>query len=101
MIRRPPRSTLFPYTTLFRSVPTSVGYGASFGGLAALLGMLNSCGSGVTVVNIDNGFGAGYAASLINAVAEEHHSSKVGEQKSESRRRSRNKVETNSEEERR
>jgi pyridinium-3,5-biscarboxylic acid mononucleotide synthase len=50
------------------AVPTSVGYGASFGGLAALLGMLNSCASGVTVVNIDNGFGAGYAASLINAV---------------------------------
>ena len=48
------------------AVPTSVGYGASFGGLAALLGMLNSCSSGVTVVNIDNGFGAGYAASLIN-----------------------------------
>jgi len=52
------------------AVPTSVGYGASFGGLAALLGMLNSCGSGVTVVNIDNGFGAGYAASQINALAE-------------------------------
>ncbi len=48
------------------AVPTSVGYGASFGGLAALLGMLNSCGSGVTVVNIDNGFGAGYAAAQIN-----------------------------------
>ncbi len=48
------------------AVPTSVGYGASFHGLAALLGMLNSCGSGVTVVNIDNGFGAGYAASQIN-----------------------------------
>jgi NCAIR mutase (PurE)-related protein len=48
------------------AVPTSVGYGASFEGLAALLGMLNSCASGVTVVNIDNGFGAGYAASLIN-----------------------------------
>ena len=47
------------------AVPTSVGYGASFGGLAALLGMLNSCASGVTVVNIDNGFGAGYAAGLI------------------------------------
>lgn len=46
--------------------PTSVGYGASLGGIAALLGMLNSCASGVTVVNIDNGFGAGYAASLIN-----------------------------------
>ncbi len=47
------------------AVPTSVGYGASFGGLAALLAMLNSCASGVTVVNIDNGFGAAYAASLI------------------------------------
>jgi NCAIR mutase (PurE)-related protein len=53
------------------AVPTSVGYGASFHGLAALLGMLNSCGSGVTVVNIDNGFGAGYAASQINALAAE------------------------------
>ena len=51
------------------AVPTSVGYGASFGGLAALLGMLNSCGTGVTVVNIDNGFGAGYAASQMNALA--------------------------------
>lgn len=51
------------------AVPTSVGYGASFGGVAALLGMLNSCGSGVTVVNIDNGFGGGYAASLMNALA--------------------------------
>ncbi len=51
------------------AVPTSIGYGASFGGVAALLGMLNSCGSGVTVVNIDNGFGAGYAASQINALA--------------------------------
>ncbi len=50
------------------AVPTSVGYGASFGGVAALLGMLNSCASGVTVVNIDNGFGAGYAASQINAL---------------------------------
>lgn len=48
------------------AVPTSVGYGAAFGGVAALLGMLNSCASGVTVVNIDNGFGAGYAASLMN-----------------------------------
>ncbi len=48
------------------AVPTSVGYGASFGGLAPLLGMLNSCAAGVVVVNIDNGFGAGYAASLIN-----------------------------------
>ena len=52
------------------AVPTSVGYGASFGGLAALLGMLNSCGSGVTVVNIDNGFGAGFAASQINSLSE-------------------------------
>jgi NCAIR mutase (PurE)-related protein len=48
------------------AVPTSVGYGASFNGLAALLGMLNSCASNVTVVNIDNGFGAGFVASLIN-----------------------------------
>jgi pyridinium-3,5-biscarboxylic acid mononucleotide synthase len=48
------------------AVPTSVGYGASFQGLAALLGMLNSCASNVTVVNIDNGFGAGYSASLMN-----------------------------------
>jgi hypothetical protein len=50
------------------AVPTSVGYGANFAGLAPLLGMLNSCSSGVTVVNIDNGFGAGYAASQINAL---------------------------------
>ena len=48
------------------AVPTSVGYGASFGGLSALLSMLNSCASGVSVVNIDNGFGAGYMASMIN-----------------------------------
>ncbi len=48
------------------AVPTSIGYGASFGGLAALLGMLNSCASGVTVVNIDNGFGAATVASMIN-----------------------------------
>ena len=48
------------------AVPTSVGYGASFGGVAALLGMLNSCASGVTVVNIDNGFGAAFAANRIN-----------------------------------
>ncbi len=48
------------------AVPTSIGYGASFQGLAALLGMLNSCASNVTVVNIDNGFGAGYVASIIN-----------------------------------
>lgn len=50
------------------AVPTSVGYGASFGGISALLSMLNSCASGVSVVNIDNGFGAGYQASLINHV---------------------------------
>jgi len=48
------------------AVPTSIGYGASFGGIAALLGMLNSCASGVSVVNIDNGFGAASIASLIN-----------------------------------
>ncbi len=51
------------------AVPTSIGYGASFGGVAALLGMLNSCASNVTVVNIDNGFGAGFVASLINRKA--------------------------------
>ena len=51
------------------AVPTSVGYGASFGGLSALLSMLNSCASGVSVVNIDNGFGAGYMASMINHVS--------------------------------
>ena len=48
------------------AVPTSVGYGASFGGVAALLSMLNSCSSGLSVVNIDTGFGAGYLANLIN-----------------------------------
>lgn len=48
------------------AVPTSSGYGANFGGIAALLGMLNSCGSGVTVVNIDNSFGAAYAAASIS-----------------------------------
>lgn len=52
------------------AVPTSVGYGASFGGLAALLAMLNSCASGISVVNIDNGFGAGYQAALINRLPE-------------------------------
>ncbi len=51
------------------AVPTSVGYGASFGGVAALLAMLNSCASGVVVVNIDNGFGAGYAATAMNRLA--------------------------------
>jgi pyridinium-3,5-biscarboxylic acid mononucleotide synthase len=50
-------------------VPTSIGYGSHFGGLTALLGMLNSCASGLTVVNIDNGFGAGFAASRINALS--------------------------------
>ncbi|MDP6933816.1 MAG: nickel pincer cofactor biosynthesis protein LarB [Myxococcota bacterium] len=58
------------------AVPTSVGYGASFGGLAALLGMLNSCAPGVSVVNIDNGYGAAVQATLINRVQEEiesHH----------------------------
>jgi hypothetical protein len=50
------------------AVPTSVGYGASFGGVTALLSMLNSCASGVTVVNIDNGFGAAYTASMINHI---------------------------------
>ena len=52
------------------AVPTSVGYGASFGGITALLSMLNSCASGVSVVNIDNGFGAGYLASMINHMGE-------------------------------
>jgi NCAIR mutase (PurE)-related protein len=51
------------------AVPTSVGYGAAFGGIAALLGMLNACAPGVLVVNIDNGFGAGYAAGIINRMA--------------------------------
>ena len=54
------------------AVPTSVGYGASFGGVAALLAMLNSCASGVSVVNIDNGFGAGYLASMINHMEAKH-----------------------------
>jgi NCAIR mutase (PurE)-related protein len=53
------------------AVPTSVGYGASFQGLAALLTMLNSCATGVSVVNIDNGFGAGYLAALINRIGQE------------------------------
>ena len=61
------------------AVPTSVGYGASFGGLAALLSMLNSCASGCSVVNIDNGFGAGYLAGRINQMEgwEEHHENPV------------------------
>lgn len=53
------------------AVPTSVGYGAAFGGISALLSMLNSCASGVSVVNIDNGFGAGYLASMINHLGEQ------------------------------
>lgn len=56
--------------------PTSVGYGASLNGLAALLGMLNSCASGLSVVNIDNGFGAGYAAALINRVGKSNRNSR-------------------------
>ena len=51
------------------AVPTSVGYGASFGGLSALLTMINSCANGITVVNIDNGYGAGYVATQINRLA--------------------------------
>ncbi len=54
------------------AVPTSVGYGASFGGIAALLGMLNSCSPGISVVNIDNGFGAGYLAGIINRQSRSH-----------------------------
>ena len=52
------------------AVPTSIGYGTAFGGVTALLSMLNSCASGVSVVNIDNGFGAGYLASMINHMEE-------------------------------
>ncbi len=55
------------------AVPTSIGYGANFGGVAALLTMLNSCANGITVVNIDNGFGAAYSASLINHLPERTH----------------------------
>ncbi len=51
------------------AVPTSVGYGASMGGISALLTMINSCANGISVVNIDNGYGAGYNASLINRLA--------------------------------
>ena len=54
------------------AVPTSIGYGASLGGLAALLAMLNSCSAGITVVNIDNGFGAGFAANQINRLKEDY-----------------------------
>ena len=52
------------------AVPTSVGYGASFGGVSALLTMINSCANGISVVNIDNGYGAGYVASQINRLVE-------------------------------
>lgn len=52
------------------AVPTSVGYGSHFRGVTALLSVLNSCSSGITVVNIDNGFGAGYSATLINRIGE-------------------------------
>ena len=52
------------------AVPTSIGYGTNFGGLTALMTMLNSCASGITVVNVDNGFGAGYSASMINHLSE-------------------------------
>ncbi len=52
------------------AVPTSVGYGANFGGVSALLTMINSCANGITVVNIDNGYGAGYVASQINRLAD-------------------------------
>lgn len=54
------------------AVPTSIGYGANFGGLSALLSMLNSCASGISVVNIDNGFGAGYLAAMINGIPEKY-----------------------------
>lgn len=68
-------------------VPTSIGYGASFGGVSALLTMLNSCASGVSVVNIDNGFGAGYQASLINQICtretEKHKTDKDPSEKSD------------------
>lgn len=65
------------------AVPTSVGYGASFGGLAALLTMLNSCACGVTVVNIDNGYGAGYAAAIINQIAEKSQNIVTTQQKTD------------------
>lgn len=63
---RCPRSWAGSWTGRSSRCPTSVGYGANFGGLSALLTMLNSCASGISVVNIDNGFGAGYIASQIN-----------------------------------
>jgi len=60
------------------AVPTSVGYGMNLGGVAALLAMLNSCAPGISVVNIDNGFGAGIAAAIINRVCEESHKKEAG-----------------------
>jgi NCAIR mutase (PurE)-related protein len=66
------------------AVPTSVGYGASLGGLSALLGMLNSCSPGISVVNIDNGFGAGYQANLINRIWAERACAEKTERRSES-----------------
>ncbi|CAB1076608.1 Circadian phase modifier [Olavius algarvensis Delta 1 endosymbiont] len=69
------------------AVPTSVGYGASFGGIAALLTMLNSCASGVSVVNIDNGFGAGYQSSLINKIAVKGGTEGLASDKKESEHR--------------
>lgn len=62
------------------AVPTSIGYGANFGGLSALLTMLNSCANGVTVVNIDNGYGAGYSASTINRIADQAIKTEKGKQ---------------------
>ena len=59
------------------AVPTSVGYGANFGGVSALLTMINSCANGITVVNIDNGYGAGYVASQINRLADAGENGKV------------------------
>lgn len=60
------------------AVPTSIGYGASFKGLAALLSMINSCANGITVVNIDNGYGAGYSANQINKLAEKNNAKDYG-----------------------
>jgi pyridinium-3,5-biscarboxylic acid mononucleotide synthase len=66
-------------------VPTSIGYGASFGGVAALLSMLNSCAAGVSVVNIDNGFGAGYQAAMINRIGTGGHSGRCSAAESSGR----------------
>ncbi|MSR47106.1 MAG: nickel pincer cofactor biosynthesis protein LarB [Planctomycetes bacterium] len=69
------------------AVPTSVGYGASFRGLAALLTMINSCAAGITVVNIDNGFGAGYSAALVNRAPRRSRSGRSSERSGKTRRR--------------